>query len=72
MRRPPLKPNKEVTIQDLYPELNEEEQEEAEHYLKRYLAVIRQIYERTHGLTAPGAPGTLPSKEGESSLKSEH
>ena len=72
MRRPPLDPNKDVTIQNLYPELNEEEQEEAEHFLKRYLAVIRQIYERTHGLTVSGDPSTLSSKEDEGSLKSEH
>ena len=72
MHRPPLEPDQDVTIQDLYPELNEEEQEEAEHYLKRYLAVIRRIYERTHGLTASGTPGTLSRKEGEGSLKPEH
>ena len=72
MRRPPLDPDQDVTIQDLYPELNKEEQEEAEHYLKRYLAVMRRIYERTSGLTASDAPGTLPSKEGEGSLNSEH
>ncbi|MEJ7862397.1 MAG: hypothetical protein WKF90_12275 [Pyrinomonadaceae bacterium] len=38
--------DQDVTIQDLYPELTPEQQEEAERNLLGYLDVVRRIYER--------------------------
>lgn len=40
-----------LTIADLYPELTEAEQAEAEENLKRYLQVIWRIFERNQNLT---------------------
>jgi hypothetical protein len=40
-----------MTIQDLYPELTPEQQEEAEYRLKQFISIIKRIYERKHGLT---------------------
>lgn len=37
---------KEITIQDLYPDLTPEQQEEAEFNLLGYLDVVKRIYER--------------------------
>lgn len=37
---------KQITIQDLYPEITPEQQEEAERKLLGYLDVVTQIYER--------------------------
>ncbi len=34
-----------ISIADLYPDLTTEEQSEAEDNLRRYLAVVRQIFE---------------------------
>ncbi len=36
----------EITITDLYPELSPEQQKEAEYRLLRYLAVVKDIFER--------------------------
>ena len=35
-----------ITIRDLYPHLNEEQLEEAEENLERYLELVLRIYER--------------------------
>lgn len=40
-----------ISIGDLYPQLTEEQQSEAEYYLARYLEVIRGIFERNQNLT---------------------
>jgi hypothetical protein len=45
----------EVTISDLYPELNQQEQAEAEHYLVRYLELVRGIFERINDAAATGS-----------------
>lgn len=42
----PKKPQKPITIQDLYPDLCPEEQEEAKANLLRYLNVVWRIYKR--------------------------
>lgn len=39
-----------MTIQNLYPDLTPEQQEEAEYNLKRYIRVIERIYRRKQGL----------------------
>jgi hypothetical protein len=49
--KPPHKHKHPVTIQDLYPGLTPEQQEEAEYRLRRYIDIIARIYERTRGLT---------------------
>ncbi len=36
----------DITIQDLYPDLTPEQQEEAEENLVRYLELIKRIYDR--------------------------
>ncbi len=36
----------EITIRDLYPDLNEEQLKEAEDNLERYLDLVLRIYER--------------------------
>lgn len=36
----------EITIADLYPDLSPAEQSEAEYRLLRYLAVVKEIFER--------------------------
>jgi hypothetical protein len=54
-----------ITIQDLYPELTPEQQQEAEYRLKRYIDIIARIYERTQGLTASDGAATLKGKGGE-------
>jgi len=36
-----------LTIADLYPDMNEAELAEAEYNLKRYLEIVRGIFERT-------------------------
>ena len=46
---PTLKPaphQKEITIEQLYPDLTPDEQQEAAYWLGRYLTVIRRIFER--------------------------
>jgi hypothetical protein len=40
------KPPKRPTIEDLYPELSPEEQEEAERNLRAYLELVVRIFER--------------------------
>jgi hypothetical protein len=37
---------KQVTIQDTYPDLSPEEQTKAEHNLKEYVLLVRRIFER--------------------------
>ncbi len=39
----------EITIQDLYPDLTPEQQQEAEASLRRYMDIIARIYERKFG-----------------------
>lgn len=63
-RRLKLSHSEEITIQDLYPDLTPEQQEEAEYYLKRYMDIIWHIYERTRGLTASSKAATLQDGEG--------
>jgi hypothetical protein len=41
-----MEDNQDITIQDLYPELTPEQQEEAECNLLGYLDLVRRIYER--------------------------
>ena len=41
----------EITISDLYPDLTEAQQAEAEYYLNGYIDVVRRIFERVHNLT---------------------
>lgn len=36
----------DVNITSLYPVLSTEQQSEAEYYLKRYIAIVRRIFER--------------------------
>ncbi|GEM_PF-5996090 len=43
----------DVSIADLYPDLNTEQQAEAEYYLKRYISIIRRIFERLHRTKQP-------------------
>jgi hypothetical protein len=38
-------------INDLYPDLTESQQAEAEYYLTGYIDVVRRIFERVHNLT---------------------
>lgn len=49
--KPPHEHKNPMTIQDLYPELTPEQQQEAEERLMQFISVIKRIYERTHGLT---------------------
>jgi RIO-like serine/threonine protein kinase len=35
-----------VTIEEVYPDLTPEQQQEAAYFLRRYLSVIRRIFER--------------------------
>jgi hypothetical protein len=44
------KPDK-LQISDLYPDLTEVQQAEAEYYLTGYIEVVRRIFERVHNLT---------------------
>ncbi|HEX8459221.1 MAG TPA: hypothetical protein VF656_18150 [Pyrinomonadaceae bacterium] len=46
MSTPKSRSHKPITIEQLYPELTPEEQQEAAYWLGRYLAIIRQIFER--------------------------
>ncbi|MDA2938742.1 hypothetical protein MYX75_10835 [Acidobacteria bacterium AH-259-A15] len=39
-------PNKEITIRDLYPQLDEEQLKEAEENLDRYIELALRMYER--------------------------
>lgn len=39
-------PKGEITIADLYPDLSPENQAEAEYRMLRYLAVVKEIFER--------------------------
>jgi hypothetical protein len=48
-----------ITVQDLYPELSPEQQQEAAYYLGRYVEVVRGIFERTRNLTDQGTPPTM-------------
>lgn len=48
-----------ITIEDLYPELAPEQQQEAAYYLGRYLEIVRRIFERTHNLTGPEKLSTM-------------
>lgn len=40
-----------LRISDLYPDLTEDQQAEAEYYLSGYINVVRRIFERVHNLT---------------------
>lgn len=40
-----------LRISDLYPDLTEAQQAEAEYYLSGYINVVRRIFERVHNLT---------------------
>lgn len=46
----PCKPDR-LQISDLYPDLTETQQAEAEYYLTGYIEVVRRIFERVHNLT---------------------
>jgi hypothetical protein len=45
------KKHQEITIQDLYPGLTDEEQAEAAACLARYIDLVCRIYERNQNLT---------------------
>ncbi len=38
--------DRDITIQDLYPDLSPKEQQEAEYRLLKYLAIVRRIWDR--------------------------
>ncbi len=40
------KPQPKITIEEVYPDLTPEQQQEAAYFFKRYLSVIRRIFER--------------------------
>ena len=46
-------------LEALYPSLTQEQRREAAYFLSGYLNVVQRIFERTHGLTAPGEPDNL-------------
>jgi hypothetical protein len=48
-----------ITIQDLYPELSPEQQQEAAYYLGRYLEIVRGIFERMQNLTDQSKLSTM-------------
>lgn len=54
------KHNKLVTISDLYPELTPDEQQQAAYYLRRYIEVVRDIFERRQDLTDPDGTSNMP------------
>ena len=37
---------KRISISDLYPDITPEQQQQAEYFLRRYIDLIRRIYER--------------------------
>lgn len=39
--------SQKISLSDLYPNLSQEELQEAAENIRRYLAVVRQIYERS-------------------------
>lgn len=49
----------EVTIEQVYPELTPEQQQEAAYWLGRYLDVVQRIYERTQNLTGSDKADTI-------------
>ena len=58
------RPHRTVTIEQLYPDLTPEEQQEAAYWLGRYLAVTQRIFERlqrerTQNLTDPNHTATI-------------
>ncbi len=46
MRDTPKTSKKSITISDLYPNLTPEQLEQAEYFLRRYIDLIRRIFER--------------------------
>lgn len=50
---------KEITISDLYPQLNSAEQADASLHLREYIDVICEIYERKRALTGLDQPATI-------------
>jgi RIO-like serine/threonine protein kinase len=50
MKEEPTLEEQKVSIIDLYPELTQEQQEQAAYYLGRYLEVVRGIFERISNL----------------------
>ena len=48
-----------ITIQDLYPDLSPEQQQEAAYYLGRYLELVRRVFERTQNLTGQTKLSTM-------------
>lgn len=42
------KPERKITIREIFPHLSPEQQAEAEFFLKRYLEIVRRIFERTN------------------------
>ena len=51
-----------ITIQELYPDLSPEKQEEAAYYLGRYIEVVLGIFERVQNLTDENKPPTMHMK----------
>ena len=50
MKQEPTLEEQKVRIIDLYPELTQEQQEQAAYYLSRYLEVVRGIFDRISNL----------------------
>lgn len=50
---------REITIEQLYPDLTSEQQQEAAYWLGRYIAVIKRIHERTQNLTGSDMADTI-------------
>lgn len=41
-----IEPDREITIEDLYPELDSDQRAEAEYRLLGYLSVVKRVFER--------------------------
>ena len=76
-----MEPTKPITIRDIYPHFTEDQLEEAEANLERYLAVMMRIAERLRGegydlaapdLTGPQMHASISDVKVESHQESNH
>ena len=76
-----MKPYQPITLRDLYPDFSDEQLEEAEANLERYLAVMMRIAERLRGegydlaapdLTGPQMHASISDVKVESHQESNH
>lgn len=59
MQQPTYSDKNNIHIEDLYPELNSEQQAEAAYFLARYVELVQRVFERVSNLTESDQADTM-------------